>query len=131
MIDVDQFKAIDDTYGHETGDQTLIAVGRAILGAIRAGEFAGRLGGDEFVVLLPATTDTDADRVAQRITTAVRNSTGNPPVTVSIWIADLSCNARLASRSADRALYLAQPAAIRSRARSLESPAKTLGSCWW
>jgi GGDEF domain-containing protein len=43
MIDVDKFKAINGTYGHETGDQTLIAIGRAILGAIRAGEFAARL----------------------------------------------------------------------------------------
>lgn len=53
-------------------------------------------------MLLPASTGADADR----ITTAVRRSTSSPPVTVSIGIADLSCNARLASRSADRALYL-------------------------
>ncbi len=108
MIDVDKLKAINDTYGHETGDQTLVVVGRAILGSIRVAELAARLGGDEFAVLLPATTGTDADRIADRITTAVRSSTNSPRVTVSIGIADLSCNARLASRSADRALYLAK-----------------------
>jgi diguanylate cyclase (GGDEF)-like protein len=118
MIDVDKFKAINDTYGHETGDQTLIAIGRAILAAIRAREFAARLGGDEFVVLLLATIDTDADRVAERITTAVRSSTSNPPVTVSIGIADLSCNTRLAGRSADRALYLAKQSDGNTAARA-------------
>jgi diguanylate cyclase (GGDEF)-like protein/PAS domain S-box-containing protein len=118
MIDVDKLKAINDTYGHESGDQTLVAVARAILGAIRVPGFAARLGGDEFVVLLPATTGTDADRIADRITTAVTNQTSSPPVTVSVGIADLSCNARLASRSADRALYLAKQSGGNTIARA-------------
>jgi diguanylate cyclase (GGDEF)-like protein/PAS domain S-box-containing protein len=108
MIDVDNLKSINDTYGHEIGDHTLVAVARAILTAIRAGEFAARIGGDEFVVLLPTTTGTNADRVAKRITTAVKSSTTSPPVTVSVGIAEVACNPRLASRSADRALYLAK-----------------------
>ena len=118
MIDVDKFKAINDTHGHQTGDHTLVAAARAILGAIRGGEFAPRLGGDEFVVLIPATTGSDADHVAQRIATAVTNSTSSPPVTVSIGIADLSCNARLASRSADRALYVAKQSGGNTIARA-------------
>ena len=78
------------------------------------------LGGDEFAVLLPASTGTDADRIADRITTAVRSSTSSPPVTVSIGIADLSCNARLANRSADRALYLTKQSGGNTIALSLE-----------
>jgi diguanylate cyclase (GGDEF)-like protein len=118
MIDVDKFKAINDTHGHQTGDQTLVAVGRVILGAIRGGEFAARLGGDEFVVLLPATAGSDADRIAQRITTAVTNSTSSPPVTVRVGVADLSYSVRLASRSADRALYLAKQSGGNTVARA-------------
>ena len=53
MLDVDDFKTINDTHGHEAGDQVLIAVGEAILESIRPTDFAARFGGDEFAVFCP------------------------------------------------------------------------------
>ena len=54
MIDIDTFKAINDTHGHDAGDDALIGVGRVIVENIRTDDFAARVGGDEFVALLPA-----------------------------------------------------------------------------
>ncbi|MHA6204773.1 diguanylate cyclase domain-containing protein [Dyella soli] len=51
FVDLDQFKAINDQYGHDAGDRFLVAIGSRLQGALRAGDFAARLGGDEFVVL--------------------------------------------------------------------------------
>lgn len=51
FIDLDGFKAINDTHGHEAGDRFLVAIGERLRGALREGDFAGRLGGDEFLVL--------------------------------------------------------------------------------
>jgi len=108
LIDIDKFKQINDTHGHQAGDETLTNVGRQIITNLRAGEFAARLGGDEFVALLPATTAADAELVAHRITTAIANSPNTPPATVSIGIAHVSPDKRLTCQTADRALYLAK-----------------------
>jgi diguanylate cyclase (GGDEF)-like protein len=108
MIDVDRFKSINDGYGHEAGDQVLVAVARAILKSIRPGDFAARLGGDEFVILLPGTASNDAVVVAERIRTAVEGASSNPPVTVSIGAADFSASNRLTRHSVDQALYRAK-----------------------
>ena len=120
MIDVDEFKAINDGYGHETGDAMLVAVARTILQTLRPGDFAARFGGDEFVALLPATTEDEGVAVAERIRLAVAHALRNPPVTLSIGVAALSANTRLTSQSADRALYRAKEAGRNRVARGGE-----------
>ena len=75
LLDLDDFKAINDTLGHAAGDQVLIEVARRVETCIRAGDTAARLGGDEFALLLEDTADAaSAKEVAQRIAVALRPS---------------------------------------------------------
>ena len=68
LVDLDDFKSVNDTLGHEAGDDLLVAVGQRLRGAIRDGDIAARLGGDEFVIALPACADPQVPlRVAQRV----------------------------------------------------------------
>lgn len=64
FVDLDKFKAINDHYGHEVGDQFLAAIGGRLQSALRAGDFVARLGGDEFVVLSHTPHDSDAEVAA-------------------------------------------------------------------
>jgi diguanylate cyclase (GGDEF)-like protein/PAS domain S-box-containing protein len=68
FLDLDRFKQINDTLGHEAGDELLVRVSDRLLGGLRTADVLGRLGGDEFTVLLPALKDErEAGQVAQRI----------------------------------------------------------------
>ena len=72
FIDLDDFKTVNDSLGHSTGDELLIAVSHRISGSLRPGDTAARLGGDEFAVLVDPTEDPlDAVTVAQRIQAAL------------------------------------------------------------
>jgi diguanylate cyclase (GGDEF)-like protein/PAS domain S-box-containing protein len=67
LMDIDDFKAYNDTWGHLEGDQVLMGLGRVIRDSIRKADTAYRYGGEEFVVLLPETPGSDAMRLAERI----------------------------------------------------------------
>ncbi|GID30791.1 GGDEF domain-containing protein [Paractinoplanes brasiliensis] len=71
LVDLDGFKAVNDTMGHAAGDALLTAVADRLRGAIRAGDVAARLGGDEFAVLLPECTPEEAEQTAVRILSAL------------------------------------------------------------
>ncbi len=117
-MDIDFFKAINDTGGHAAGDELLKIVSRAIEEASRKADLPARLGGDEFAVLLPETTAAGARGVAERIVSLISdnevvvNNALKLHVTCSIGIADL--NAGEISHPddmlalADRALYQAK-----------------------
>ena len=66
-IDLDKFKALNDTHGHAAGDQVLQAFSEILAGVTRHSDFAARLGGDEFVLLLPRCGRLDAEHLGQRI----------------------------------------------------------------
>jgi diguanylate cyclase (GGDEF)-like protein len=67
LIDIDNFKQINDTFGHEAGDQMIIALGKALRQCLRSSDFIARLGGDEFCVLFPYTTLDRAQELAERL----------------------------------------------------------------
>jgi diguanylate cyclase (GGDEF)-like protein len=84
MVDLDEFKAINDTLGHQVGDQALLEVARAILSAARDSDAVFRYGGDEFVVLLPRSDAFGVAGVAERVCVAVE-AVGAPGTT---WAAE-------------------------------------------
>ncbi|SEG23826.1 sensor domain-containing diguanylate cyclase [Marinobacterium lutimaris] len=73
MLDIDHFKQINDTYGHPAGDRAIIALSDLIRHHIRATDIAGRYGGEEFAILLPDTTDSQAEVLAERLRLAVQS----------------------------------------------------------
>ena len=67
MMDLDRFKEINDTLGHDCGDQLLVEVGLRLRDALRPSDFIGRLGGDEFAIILPETDEHGAKLVVKKI----------------------------------------------------------------
>jgi diguanylate cyclase (GGDEF)-like protein len=74
LIDIDHFKAFNDTYGHVTGDEVLALVARSIRNAMRSGEFAARYGGEEFVAIISGVTEDGLAAAAERVRTAVETA---------------------------------------------------------
>ncbi len=111
MLDVDHFKQVNDSYGHQTGDAVLREVADALVSNTKNYDVAARYGGDEFVVLLPGCSRDDAVRVAERVRRGIARSVGEAPVTVSAGVATVPDNAGDAERlmaAADAALYEAK-----------------------
>ncbi len=72
VVDIDNFKSINDKYGHPFGDEVLIQVANAIKLALRKGDYVARLGGEEFVVLLKNTNESEAKITAHRILDSIK-----------------------------------------------------------
>ncbi|TVV70468.1 sensor domain-containing diguanylate cyclase [Sphingomonas solaris] len=116
MIDLDHFKAINDTWGHQAGDMALRAFGTLCIEQLRGTDIIGRVGGEEFGILLPDTSGEDAIDIAERLCTAlsaVRLPEPNEALRMSASIGltviqrgDRDLDAALAR--ADRALYAAK-----------------------
>ena len=87
LIDLDHFKAINDTHGHAAGDDALRAVAGILEERLRDTDVAGRWGGDEFLVLLPGTAAPEAARVAAELGGVVRGLAAFPGLTLSIGVA--------------------------------------------
>lgn len=71
MIDADNFKAINDQFGHDCGDEALTIIARSIRAVLRTGDLVGRLGGEEFGVYLPGADHGSAEAIAERIRRSV------------------------------------------------------------
>ncbi len=116
MIDIDRFKAINDTYGHAVGDTVIKEVALIIQRGIRGTDTACRWGGEEFVVLSPMTAKEQAMQPARRILKLVSehafSGMDGKQTTVSIGVSDLSCtgieSAEKMIHVADQALYEAK-----------------------
>ena len=115
MVDIDDFKAINDTYGHVCGDHVIRELGGCMQRTLRRYDYAGRYGGEEFMMVLLDTDEGSAAVVAERLLDAVRaiafDCDGREfPVTVSIGVAQLveGDTAESWVDSADQALYKAK-----------------------
>ncbi|UUX48583.1 diguanylate cyclase [Nisaea acidiphila] len=116
MLDIDHFKSINDTYGHDVGDIVLIEMVKVLENEIREFDTLARLGGEEFAILLPETNETSAKVSAVRLLDAVRKITidaGGKPLnfTVSIGCSEFDGDydtVEAVLKSADLALYEAK-----------------------
>ncbi|HEX2822701.1 MAG TPA: GGDEF domain-containing protein, partial [Streptosporangiaceae bacterium] len=121
LVDIDHFKAVNDTYGHLVGDKALRAVTDGLRSQLRGYDVAGRFGGEEFVVLLPHAREVDALNVAERLrahiaalSIPVHDADESGPcvkLTISVGVAALDSESReLADMmaAADAALYYAK-----------------------
>ena len=117
FLDLDRFKQVNDQFGHEAGNDILVAVSEEIKNAVRASDVAARYGGDEFVVILTRTDLDGAARVAEALRAGIEGigrRLGYPAgmITVSVGIAEFDLNEPEGDLlvSADRALYRAKAA---------------------
>jgi diguanylate cyclase (GGDEF)-like protein len=115
VADIDKFKAINDTYGHATGDAVLREFGHCLRKHLRAFESAYRIGGEEFVVLLETVDRSDAGTVATRLRDAIRESPlAGVPTTASFGVATSEPGKPFSYEAvfprADEALYAAKRA---------------------
>jgi diguanylate cyclase (GGDEF)-like protein len=113
MADLDKFKAINDTYGHQAGDQVLAAFGQVMQANIRQEDLAARFGGEEFILMLPGTTLEEATILAERLRESLENLTFPPletRVTASFGIAQYRPDDTFATlvKRADEGLYAAK-----------------------
>ena len=114
LIDIDHFKRINDTFGHQAGDEVLTSIALALKECVRPQDFVGRLGGDEFCILLEGLSEKDAKTVGSRVRSAIElydfsiNDAGQSTVvTMSMGLAVIRPEDDVASlyERADQALY--------------------------
>lgn len=122
LMDVDFFKKINDTYGHNTGDAVLKQLGQIILDAVRETDIVARYGGEEIAIIFPETTEKKALSLAERLRRRVASTTTEAPdthsdreisITISIGVAGLTdgtTSPELLMEKADKALYAAKQA---------------------
>ncbi len=118
IMDIDNFKAFNDTYGHPGGDEVLKFLSRSIRQYVRAIDVASRYGGEEFTIIFPQTHKEDARIIADRLCKGIEKDQisqkkfpGSGNLTVSIGLASFPDDAKTAEdliRNADRALYQAK-----------------------
>ena len=123
MLDVDQFKSYNDSFGHPAGDEALKIVGSVIRDTLRGADVAARYGGEEFAILLPQTIGEEAVTIAERIRSNIEGTDfPHRRVTLSIGVASCSaelCSAKNIVSAADKALYDAKHGG-RNRVRAFE-----------
>jgi diguanylate cyclase (GGDEF)-like protein len=117
MIDIDEFKSVNDSFGHLVGDDVLRAVGDALRACLRREDFAGRYGGEEFFVILPGSGMDAAWAIAERIRSMIAATDvvvggAKVSVTASVGVAPYALGDAAADwvGKADAAMYRAKQA---------------------
>lgn len=116
LLDVDHFKGVNDTYGHDVGDLVLTSVAEAVMGTIRDNDEAVRWGGEEIIIVVPRTTEDEAGILGEKLRKNISDLTFDvdPPlhVTASVGVARLEPAHDIAEsiKPADTAMYAAKQA---------------------
>jgi len=117
MIDLDDFKEINDRFGHLAGDKVLVEFGKTVNELCRSSDFAARFGGEEFIILLPDTTPQQAQQFTDRLHNAINNmvvvhdnDTINLTISIglSVQATDELCTIDMLISQSDQALYQAK-----------------------
>jgi diguanylate cyclase (GGDEF)-like protein len=117
LLDLDDFKRVNDKFGHAVGDQLLLTIANVLRDTIRDTDIVARYGGEEFAVLLPDTDESGVQQVAEKIRASIEAIRFNVSetdivlkVTVSIGVSVFRGNRREFFNAADRALYQSKAA---------------------
>ena len=111
MLDIDHFKKVNDTHGHDTGDEVLKYIALVLKTSLRESDILARYGGEEFILFLPHTSPTEGYHVAERLRLSVEQSnifSGDKVLNVTISLglsASMNANLNLVIKEADTALY--------------------------
>ena len=117
MMDLDHFKAVNDTVGHQQGDEVLKAVAGILRACSRESDYSARYGGEEFVMILPRTQLAEAATVAERVRSRVREiDAGSPALTVSMSIGVASYPNATQEHDMDGVLRAADAGLLRAKA---------------
>jgi diguanylate cyclase len=115
IFDIDHFKNINDTYGHQAGDRVIKVIGRSIIKRLREVDFFCRYGGEEFVALMPETDSQTALAVLEKVRSVIAGASFNykdqsMSITLSVGLTEFKTNDNLESafERADQALYSAK-----------------------
>lgn len=113
VMDIDHFKAINDSFGHAAGDAVLRFVGETIWTLFRRSDIFGRIGGEEFAVILPHTSESDALAIAEKLRKTIAETTipfgdRSLNITVSIGLTNASYDLTTLLVHADKAMYRAK-----------------------
>jgi diguanylate cyclase (GGDEF)-like protein len=113
-LDADGFKQVNDTYGHDAGDEALLTIGHRLRSHVRPQDTVARLGGDRFAVSAPRISAAGLDGLSGRVSAAlsqphlIHGHLVPVPVSIGIHLAELGESADTALREADRAMYAAK-----------------------
>ncbi|MFA6121054.1 MAG: GGDEF domain-containing protein [Sideroxydans sp.] len=115
IVDIDHFKRINDTFGHEVGDEVLKRIAQKLSESTRAGSVTARIGGEEFAILFPRVALAEAFEVADRLRRVIEETRFQHAdtfinMTISIGLAEVVADVEQAIKAADEALYLAKSA---------------------
>ncbi len=112
MFDIDHFKRVNDTYGHDVGDKVLVTLSQIVQNSLRKSDVFARWGGEEFIILLPKTQIEGAVKIAEKLRQAIETYEDDaiPKITVSFGVTEISPKdmQRSCFRRVDDALYKAK-----------------------
>jgi diguanylate cyclase (GGDEF)-like protein len=132
LLDIDNFKEYNDTYGHLEGDKVLVRIGKIIHTCLRKMDTAYRYGGEEFTIILPGTPGEEAKTVAERLRAAVaaedlgRGKNPSTRITISVGVTQYRREEAISSfvQRADQAMYNSKQAGRNRVSCIFDPPAK-------